>query len=64
MYDILKVHDFYIWFASGKISTFIATPALSQGIWLKRLAADPHMGLGGPVIFLNIKIRKTEIELC
>lgn len=54
MYDIFKVHDVYIWFASGRISTFTATPALSQGTWLRWLATDSHMCSGGPVILLNI----------
>lgn len=35
MHDILKVHDVSIWFASGRISTFTAMPAPSQGYMTK-----------------------------
>lgn len=53
-HDNLKVHDVYIWSASGRISTFTAPPVLSQGIWLRWLTTDSHMCLRGPVILLKV----------
>lgn len=48
MYKILWVHDVYIWFASGRISTFTASPALSQGTWQRRLVSGSHVCSRGP----------------